>query len=75
MRGAYQLGALSSSVRAGSLYTSRGWLPWTGPTSVLTPTGPLRTSGDDRTVFVLPVEVSLDTSAELMCDWRSGDAW
>src|ERR1700676_1876453 len=34
MRGAYQLGALSSSVRARSLYKTRGWLPWSGPTSV-----------------------------------------
>jgi len=37
MRGAYQLGALSSTVRARGLYSSRGWLPWRGPTSVLAP--------------------------------------
>ena len=75
MRGAYQLGALSSAVRASSLYTSRGWLPWHGPTSVLAPTGPTRTPEDDGTVFVLPVGVTLDTSADLMCDWRAGDVW
>jgi len=75
IRGAYQLGALSSSVRARSLYTARGWSPWRGPTSALTPTGPTRTPGDDGTVFVLPVEIRLDTSAELMCDWRAGDVW
>jgi aminoglycoside 2'-N-acetyltransferase I len=75
MRGAYQLGALSSSVRASGLYASRGWLPWRGPTSVLAPTGPTRTPEDDGTVFVLPVEVTLDTSADLMCDWRAGDVW
>lgn len=75
MRGAYQLGALSSTVAARNMYASRGWLPWEGPTSVLTPTGPTRTPEDDGTVFVLPVSVRLDTSAELMCDWRDGDVW
>jgi aminoglycoside 2'-N-acetyltransferase I len=75
MRGAYQLGALSSSDRARGLYNSRGWLPWGGPTSVLAPTGPTRTPDDDGSVFVLPVDVSLDTSAALMCDWRAGDVW
>ena len=57
------------------MYAARGWLPWHGPTSVLSPTGPIRTPDDDGTVFVLPVDVSLDTSAELMCDWRAGDVW
>jgi aminoglycoside 2'-N-acetyltransferase I len=75
IRGAYQLGALSSSARARGLYTSRGWLPWRGPTSVLAPAGPTRTPEDDGTVFVLPVGISLDTSADLMCDWRDGDVW
>ena len=75
VRGAYQLGALSSSARARRMYTARGWSPWRGPTSVLTPTGPTRTPDDDGTVFVLPVEISLDTSADLMCDWRAGDVW
>jgi aminoglycoside 2'-N-acetyltransferase I len=75
MRGAYQLGALSSTVRASGLYASRGWLPWRGPTSVLAPTGPTRTPDDDGTVFVLPVGINLDTSADLMCDWRTGDVW
>ena len=75
MRGAYQLGALSSSARARGLYAKRGWMPWCGPTSVLAPTGPARTPDDDGTIFVLPVMGGLDTSAELMCDWRAGDVW
>jgi aminoglycoside 2'-N-acetyltransferase I len=75
MRGAYQVGALSASARARGLFTARGWLPWRGPTSVLAPTGPARTPADDGAVFVLPVGLSLDTSAGLMCDWRGGDAW
>jgi aminoglycoside 2'-N-acetyltransferase I len=75
VRGAYQVGALSSSVRARRLYAARGWLPWHGPTSVLAPTGPVRTPDDDGTIFVLPVGTSLETSADLMCDWRAGDVW
>jgi aminoglycoside 2'-N-acetyltransferase I len=75
MRGAYQVGALSSTMRARGLYESRGWSPWRGPTSVLSPDGPTRTPDDDGTVFVLPVGIALDTSAELMCDWRTGDVW
>ena len=35
LRGAYQLGALSVSEAGRHMYTSRGWLPWRGPTSVL----------------------------------------
>ncbi|HUH70612.1 MAG TPA: GNAT family N-acetyltransferase [Mycobacterium sp.] len=75
IRGAYHLGAVSSSAQARGVYTARGWLPWRGPTSVLAPTGPTRTPDDDGTVFVLPVGISLDTSADLMCDWRAGDVW
>jgi aminoglycoside 2'-N-acetyltransferase I len=75
VRGAYQVGALSSSVRARRVYAARGWLPWRGPTSVLAPTGPVRTPDDDGTIFVLPVGITLDTSADLMCDWRAEDVW
>jgi aminoglycoside 2'-N-acetyltransferase I len=75
IRGAYQLGAVSSSALARRVYTARGWLPWRGPTSVLAPTGPTRTPEDDGAVFVLPVGISVDTSADLMCDWRAGDVW
>ncbi|SPM39082.1 Predicted N-acetyltransferase YhbS, partial [Mycobacterium numidiamassiliense] len=74
-RGAYQLGALSSSARARGLYAKRGWLPWRGTTSVLSPTGPTRTPDDDGTIFVLPVMADVDTSTALMCDWRAGDVW
>ncbi len=75
IRGAYQLGALSSSASARELYLGRGWLQWRGPTSVLAPGGLTRTPEDDMTVFVLPVAVELDTTADLVCDWRSGDVW
>lgn len=75
IRGAYQLGALSPSEAARQIYLDRGWIQWQGPTSVLSPAGPTRTPDDDGTVFVLPLDVELDPTADLVCDWRSGDVW
>ncbi|WP_242453280.1 GNAT family N-acetyltransferase [Mycolicibacterium sp. P9-64] len=79
LRGAYQLGALSSSEAGRHLYISRGWLPWLGATSVLAPAGVTRTPDDDRSLFVMPVGLpegmEFDTTAELTCDWRAGDVW
>lgn len=75
IRGAYQIGGLSASAAGQRLYRPRGWLHWTGPTSVLGPTGPVRTPEDDGSVFVLPVGVDVDPVAELACDWRGGDVW
>ena len=75
LRGAYQLGALGASEAGMQLYLPRGWQQWQGPTSVLTPNGIARTPDDDGGVYVLPVGVELDTSAELSCDWRAGDVW
>ncbi|ORA39146.1 aminoglycoside N-acetyltransferase AAC(2')-Ib [Mycobacterium aquaticum] len=79
LRGAYQIGALSASEEGRPMYTSRGWLAWQGPTSVLQPAGLARTPDDDRSLFVLPTDLphglELDTTAELTCDWRDGDVW
>ncbi|BBX32494.1 acetyltransferase (GNAT) family protein [Mycolicibacterium mageritense DSM 44476 = CIP 104973] len=75
LRGAYQLGALSASDEGRHMYTARGWLAWQGPTSVLKPAGVTRTPDDDRSLFVLPIGVELDTTAEITCDWRDGDVW
>ncbi|CDO30807.1 aminoglycoside N-acetyltransferase AAC(2')-Ib [Mycolicibacterium porcinum] len=79
LRGAYQLGALSSAETARHIYLARGWVPWQGPTSVLKPAGVTRTPEDDQSLFVLPVDLpagmELDTSAEITCDWRDGDVW
>jgi aminoglycoside 2'-N-acetyltransferase I len=75
LRGAYQLGALSATEAGRHIYTSRGWLAWRGPTSVLAPVGLTRTPDDDNGLFVLPVSVELDTTAEITCDWRDGDVW
>ncbi|WP_078591493.1 GNAT family N-acetyltransferase [Streptomyces megasporus] len=75
IRGAYEVGALSSAEDALDFYASRGWQRWQGPTAVLTPTGVVRTEGDDGGVFVLPVTARLDPTRVLVCDWRDGDVW
>jgi aminoglycoside 2'-N-acetyltransferase I len=75
IRGAYQMGALCTSPMGRRLYQRRGWVRWRGPTSVLAPSGPTRTPDDDGAVFVLPVTVDVDPTADLVCDWRTGDVW
>ena len=75
IRGAYQFGALNSSAAGRHVYAGRGWLPWQGPTSVLAPVGVTRTPDDDDALFVLPISVELDVTAEITCDWRDGDVW
>ena len=75
LRGAYDLGALSSTDAAVELYVARGWQRWEGPTSTLGPTGIVRTKDDDGAVYVLRLAVPLDVAGELTCDWRDGDVW
>jgi aminoglycoside 2'-N-acetyltransferase I len=75
LRGAYELGALSSSDAGRTLYAGRGWRPWRGETSVLAPAGITRTPEDDGDVYVLPVTAELDFDGALTCDWRDGDVW
>ncbi|HEY0167276.1 MAG TPA: GNAT family N-acetyltransferase [Jatrophihabitans sp.] len=74
-RGAYELGALGSTEEAAPFYARRGWRPWQGPTSALTPTGVVRTEEEDGWIYVLPMSAALDLRGELTCDWRDGDAW
>ena len=73
--GAYDLGALGATDAAARFYAARGWKPWRGPTSALTPAGVVRTEDDDDAIYVLPVSLELDFSAELTCDWRDGEVW
>ena len=75
IRASYDIGALGATDEAVKLYEHRGWTKWAGHTSVLTPTGILRTPNDDDCIYVLPLGRALDTSRELTCDWRDGDAW
>jgi hypothetical protein len=39
------------------------------------PAGPVRTPDDEGGVYVLPVAVPPDLTAQLTCDWRDGDVW
>ena len=75
VRNAYDLGALGATDDAVDFYSGRGWQRWRGPSSALTPSGVRRTEDDDGGIYVLPVTIALDTSAELTCDWRDGDLW
>jgi aminoglycoside 2'-N-acetyltransferase I len=75
VRGAYELGALGASDAGAAFYVVRGWQLWQGPSSALTPAGIRRTEEEDGCIYVLPVEVSLDLSSELTCDWRDGSPW
>ncbi|GAA4577153.1 GNAT family N-acetyltransferase [Planotetraspora kaengkrachanensis] len=75
VRGAYEMGALSSAHEAVGFYAARGWRLWLGRTWALTPDGLRRTEEDDDGVYVLPVTVSPDLSGDLTCDWRDGDVW
>jgi aminoglycoside 2'-N-acetyltransferase I len=74
---AYDLGALSATEQGRGLYLSRGWLPWQGPTAVLSPSGRTRTVEEDGSVFVrvVPEGAELHLTGELACDWREGDVW
>ena len=75
IRSAYQLGALGASPEGGLLYASRGWQPWRGPASAMTPDGIVPTPGTDGIIYVLPVSVPFDVAGELTCDWRPGSLW
>jgi aminoglycoside 2'-N-acetyltransferase I len=75
VRGAYDLGALAATAEAAHVYAARGWKPWQGRLSALTPAGITRTADEDGAVYVLPGAVALDLAGELTCDWRDGDVW
>ena len=75
LRGAYDLGALGSTDEGAGFYAARGWKPWRGPSSALTPAGIRRTADDDGCLYVFELAVPLDLDGELTCDWRDGDVW
>lgn len=73
---AYDLGALGASDEGMALYTGRGWQPWKGTLSALTPAGVVATPDEEGAVLVLTGDpLGLDLGAELTCDWRDGDVW
>ena len=71
----YEVGALGTSDDGVPLYTSRGWWPWPGTTSAVTPDGVRRTPDVDGWILLWPPDAGLDRSGDLACDWREGDAW
>jgi aminoglycoside 2'-N-acetyltransferase I len=75
IRGAYDLGALGATDEGAICYAARGWRRWTGPTLALTTHGIVHTEEDDGWVYVLSLDVALDPTGELTCDWREGDVW
>jgi aminoglycoside 2'-N-acetyltransferase I len=75
IRKAYDLGALGTTEMAEPFYRGRGWLPWTGPLSALTPTGVTATPDEQGAIYIFPGVMPLDPSATLTCDWRDGDVW
>lgn len=74
VRGAYALGALSSSEAGRGLYLAQGWQPWQGRTFAMTPEGVVRTEEEDDGVLVLPAN-GIELTGDLACDWREGDLW
>ncbi len=72
---AYDLGALGSTDEGLPFYAGRGWRPWRGPLSALTPQGVRPTPDELGWIYVLPGAARLDLDGELTCDWRDGDVW
>jgi aminoglycoside 2'-N-acetyltransferase I len=75
IRDAYELGALGSSTMGVNFYVARGWQPWQGTTSAITPAGRQRTPDDDGGIYIFPVSARPTLTGDLACDWRDGDVW
>ena len=71
----FEIGALGTGKFG--FYERLGWRRWRGPTSVRTEHGRERTPDEDGYVMVLvtPASPTLDSHAELSCEWRPGDVW
>jgi aminoglycoside 2'-N-acetyltransferase I len=75
IRERFELGALDTGSHG--FYERLGWMTWTGPTSVRTADGPIRTPDEDGDVMIVPTPASppLDLTAPISCEWRPGDVW
>ena len=75
IRNEFELGALSSGLH--SFYERLGWKLWKGPTYVRDGATLRRTEGDDGGIMVLRFGSSrtVDLSAPISCEARSGDDW
>lgn len=58
-------------------YARLGWEQWTGPLSIRTATGLVRTPEEDGQVMILrlPHTPPLDRTAPLSAEWRQGELW
>lgn len=58
-------------------YARLGWEQWTGPLSIRTATGLVRTPEEDGQVMILrlPRTPLLDQTAPLSAEWRQGELW
>ena len=72
---AFEVGALGASDAGLPFYASRGWVPWRGQLSGLTPRGIIATPEEQGGVFVLIAGRPLELDGELICDFRGGDLW
>ena len=77
VRAAYDVGALGTTDMARGFYLDRGWTPWRGPLSALTPGhGVAPTPDEAGGILVFPAPgTDLDLDRELTCDWRDGSSW
>ena len=75
IRAAYEFGGLGSDLF--SFYERAGWERWRGPTFVRRPDGLFHTEEEDGFVMVLRFgpSTTLDLTAPISCDDRSGDVW
>lgn len=71
----FDLGGLSIGVEG--FYERFGWMRWRGPTYCRTDDGLVRTEREDDDVMVrlTPRSPSLDPTAPISCNLRSGDLW
>jgi len=71
----FDLGALGTGLHA--FYERLGWAVWEGSTAVRTDGGIVPTPEEDGFIMVrlTPRSPSLDLSAPISCEWRSGDVW
>jgi aminoglycoside 2'-N-acetyltransferase I len=71
----FELGALGTEIHA--FYGRLGWVVWEGPTFVRTEDGLVPTPEEDGYVLfrLTPSSPTLDPSAPISCEWRSGDVW
>jgi aminoglycoside 2'-N-acetyltransferase I len=75
IKAAYEVGALGAAEEGEAFYAARAWTRWRGRTWALSPDGLIRTEDEDDRIYVLAVNVELDLTGDLTCDWRDGSAW